>query len=355
MLEVYGTMYDRLRENIRHLHPLLDDWMIDEGYGKVLSRPGLDLPRRELCIVAACAATGQDRQLHSHLHGARNVGASVGAVDAAVDALAGVLGAARLRDRHTSLVAGSRKMSNVFVDRVVVNARAGSGGSGIVSFRREKFIPMGGPDGGDGGRGGDVIVVGDSNLATLLDYTYRDSWQATAGDHGSGNNKTGRSGAGHPHARSGRHGHSRSRHGGATRRSARGRRAIDRRARRTGREGQRLLHDLHASVAARISAGRRRRDAPPRARAQAHRRRRPRRPTERRQVDAAVGDFGGAPEDRRLPVHDARAESRRRATDGRTHVRRRRHSGDHRRRARRDAGSAFSSSGTSSGPVFSRS
>src|SRR6478736_528216 len=91
---VYGTMYDRLRENIRHLHPLLDDWMIDEGYGKVLSRPGLDLPRRELCIVAACAATGQDRQLHSHLHGARNAGASVGAVDAAVDALAGVLGAA---------------------------------------------------------------------------------------------------------------------------------------------------------------------------------------------------------------------------------------------------------------------
>ncbi len=95
---VYGKMYDRLRENIRHLHPLLDDWMIDEGYGKVLSRPGLDLPRRELCIVAACAATGQDRQLHSHLHGARNAGASVGAVDAAVDALAGVLGAARLRD-----------------------------------------------------------------------------------------------------------------------------------------------------------------------------------------------------------------------------------------------------------------
>jgi GTP-binding protein len=85
-------------------------------------------------------------------------------------------------------------MSNVFVDRVVVSAKAGSGGSGIVSFRREKFIPMGGPDGGDGGRGGDVIVVGDSNLATLLDYTYRDSWQATAGDHGSGNNKTGRSG-----------------------------------------------------------------------------------------------------------------------------------------------------------------
>lgn len=92
---VYGPMYDRLRENIRHLHPLLDDWMIAEGYGKVLSRPGLDLARRELCIVAACAATTQDRQLHSHLHGARNAGASAGVVDAALESLADVLGPAR--------------------------------------------------------------------------------------------------------------------------------------------------------------------------------------------------------------------------------------------------------------------
>jgi GTP-binding protein len=53
---------------------------------------------------------------------------------------------------------------------------------------------MGGPDGGDGGRGGDVFVRGDGNLATLLDYTYRDSWEAESGDHGSGSNKTGRSG-----------------------------------------------------------------------------------------------------------------------------------------------------------------
>jgi len=82
----------------------------------------------------------------------------------------------------------------MFIDRVVVNVKAGDGGSGIVSFRREKFVPLGGPDGGDGGRGGDVIVVGDSNLATLLDYTYRDSWSAPSGDHGSGNNKSGRSG-----------------------------------------------------------------------------------------------------------------------------------------------------------------
>jgi GTP-binding protein len=82
----------------------------------------------------------------------------------------------------------------MFIDRVVVNVKAGDGGSGIISFRREKFVPMGGPDGGDGGRGGDIIVVGDSNLSTLLDYTYRDSWTAPAGDHGSGSNRTGRSG-----------------------------------------------------------------------------------------------------------------------------------------------------------------
>jgi GTPase len=56
-------------------------------------------------------------------------------------------------------------------------------------------VPMGGPDGGDGGRGGDVEVVGDTNLSTLLDYTYRDSWTAENGDHGSGANKSGRSGA----------------------------------------------------------------------------------------------------------------------------------------------------------------
>jgi GTP-binding protein len=82
----------------------------------------------------------------------------------------------------------------MFIDRVVVNVKAGDGGSGIVSFRREKFVPMGGPDGGDGGRGGDVVVIGDANLSTLLDYTYRDSWAAPAGEHGSGSNRSGRSG-----------------------------------------------------------------------------------------------------------------------------------------------------------------
>ena len=82
-----------------------------------------------------------------------------------------------------------------FIDRVVIHVEAGTGGSGCTSFRREHRVPMGGPDGGDGGRGGDVIVRGDGNLATLLDYTYHDRWTAERGEHGMGSNKTGRSGA----------------------------------------------------------------------------------------------------------------------------------------------------------------
>lgn len=78
---VYGDMYERLRANVRALHPLLDDRMIVSGYGTMLSRPGLDLARRELCVIAACAAAAQDRQLHSHLHGALNAGASASVID----------------------------------------------------------------------------------------------------------------------------------------------------------------------------------------------------------------------------------------------------------------------------------
>jgi GTP-binding protein len=83
----------------------------------------------------------------------------------------------------------------MFIDTARVQITAGTGGSGCTSFRREYRVPMGGPDGGDGGRGGDVIVRGDPNLATLLDYTYRDSWVAERGEHGMGANKTGHGGA----------------------------------------------------------------------------------------------------------------------------------------------------------------
>ncbi len=101
---VYGASYERLRRHIRELHPALDAWMITDGYGKVLSRPALDLKRRELCIVAACAAAGQQRQLHSHLHGALNSGASVNEVTETLDALRDLVGESEIA-RYKTLLA----------------------------------------------------------------------------------------------------------------------------------------------------------------------------------------------------------------------------------------------------------
>jgi 4-carboxymuconolactone decarboxylase len=100
---VYGAMYDKLRLNVRDLHPALDAWMVVDGYGKVLSRPGLDLGRRELCVVAACAAMGQDRQLHSHLHGALNVGVTSDAIISTIEAIAELIGAEQARSARLLL------------------------------------------------------------------------------------------------------------------------------------------------------------------------------------------------------------------------------------------------------------
>lgn len=79
---VYGSNYRKLRSNVRDLHPALDTWMITEGYGRTMSRPGLDLQRRELCIIAQTAVMETPRQLLSHLRGALNAGASFGQVEA---------------------------------------------------------------------------------------------------------------------------------------------------------------------------------------------------------------------------------------------------------------------------------
>ncbi len=80
-----------------------------------------------------------------------------------------------------------------FIDEVKIDVEAGDGGNGCVSFRREKFIPKGGPDGGDGGRGGDVILVGDVQKGTLLDLRYQRLYRARKGGNGAGKNRTGAS------------------------------------------------------------------------------------------------------------------------------------------------------------------
>ncbi|HXF83409.1 MAG TPA: GTPase ObgE, partial [bacterium] len=82
----------------------------------------------------------------------------------------------------------------MFIDRAVIYVKAGDGGNGAVSFRREKFVPKGGPDGGDGGRGGDVILVADEGLSTLLDFQHRRHFRAQSGGHGQGANRHGRRG-----------------------------------------------------------------------------------------------------------------------------------------------------------------
>jgi GTP-binding protein len=82
----------------------------------------------------------------------------------------------------------------MFIDYAKIKVRAGDGGSGCSSFRREKYVPYGGPDGGDGGKGGDVIIMTDINIATLIDFKYKRNYKAERGQHGMGKNKYGKNG-----------------------------------------------------------------------------------------------------------------------------------------------------------------
>jgi len=82
----------------------------------------------------------------------------------------------------------------VFIDYAKIHIKAGDGGAGCMAFRREKFVPKGGPSGGDGGKGGDVIVEADQHMHTLLDFQYQRIFRAQRGEHGQGSNKTGKNG-----------------------------------------------------------------------------------------------------------------------------------------------------------------
>lgn len=81
-----------------------------------------------------------------------------------------------------------------FIDEAVISVKAGDGGNGAVAFRREANVPMGGPSGGDGGKGGDVILVADRNLNTLIEFRFRPKWEAPRGDSGAGRDCNGRDG-----------------------------------------------------------------------------------------------------------------------------------------------------------------
>ncbi|HEU5304667.1 MAG TPA: carboxymuconolactone decarboxylase family protein [Gemmatimonadales bacterium] len=81
---VYGENYLKLRDSVRELHPAIDSWMITEGYGRTIARPGLDLKVRELCIIVQTAVLEAPRQLHSHLRGALNAGVTLGQIEGAL-------------------------------------------------------------------------------------------------------------------------------------------------------------------------------------------------------------------------------------------------------------------------------
>lgn len=82
----------------------------------------------------------------------------------------------------------------MFLDYVKISVKSGDGGKGCVSFRREKYVPKGGPNGGDGGKGGDVIFRATNSLSTLIDFRYNRHYRARRGEHGQGGDKTGRNG-----------------------------------------------------------------------------------------------------------------------------------------------------------------
>lgn len=82
----------------------------------------------------------------------------------------------------------------LFLDAAKITVKSGNGGNGCISFRREKYVPKGGPNGGDGGKGGDVIFRADDSLSTLIDFRYKRLYKAQNGKHGSGGDKTGRNG-----------------------------------------------------------------------------------------------------------------------------------------------------------------
>lgn len=115
--------------------------------------------------------------------------------DAAADESPGASAGTNRDPAPAAAAPGGRGSRHPLVDEAAVLLEGGRGGNGAVSFRREKFVPRGGPDGGNGGRGGEVVLVADPGRHTLAAYRFRPSYRGGAGGHGSGNNRQGRAGA----------------------------------------------------------------------------------------------------------------------------------------------------------------
>ena len=195
-----------------------------------------------------------------------------------------------------------------FVDEVTIRVKAGDGGNGAVAFRREKFVPKGGPSGGDGGDGASIVLVVDEGLSTLLDFRYKSQFDAPAGAAGANKDMYGRAGE------------------DIVLRVPPGTQVFDA---NTGEligdlraHGQRLVvaqggkggrGNMHFATPTdraprQVRAGHARRGAHRPPRAEVAGRRRAARLPQRRQVVADRAHLGGAPQDRRLPVHDAGAQ-----------------------------------------------
>ena len=222
-----------------------------------------------------------------------------------------------------------------FVDEATIEVVAGDGGNGCMSFRREKFIPFGGPNGGDGGRGGSVFAVGDSNLNTLIDFRYARRHEARRGENGRGSDQYGAAAE------------------DIVLRMPVGTIISD------AETGERIAELLEPGEKIRIvkggdggfgnlhfksSTNRAPRQKTPgwpgeqrklQARAARPRRRRPAGHAERRQVDPDRRDLERPAEDRRLSVHDPASQSRRGPGRAGAELRRRRHPRADRRRGRR--------------------
>ena len=219
-----------------------------------------------------------------------------------------------------------------FLDQAKVYIRSGDGGAGAVSFRREKFIEFGGPDGGDGGRGGDVWVEAVDGLNTLIDYRYQQHFKAKTGVHGMGRNMTGAKGA------------------DVTLKVPAGTQVYEEdnetlicdltevgqrfrlAAGGNGGFGNQRFKTSTNQAPRRANPGLARRGKDDLAAAEADRRCRAGRPAQCRQVDLPGSRHGGQAEDRRLSLHDAASGSRRGA-HRRPRIRHRRHSRPDRGRA----------------------